>query len=119
MISPDPAGMLSESRCGWALSNSLGYQLVEWASGAAQPSQWWRLVVRARLIRKRHAGDLYSRDGVNVIGIPYDIYERGISDRENGPSIRGVAGQRRRVQCGEVFVAGGVGWELVVADGGW
>jgi hypothetical protein len=35
--------------------------------------------------RKRHAGDFYSRNSVNVMGSAYDIYERGSSDLENGP----------------------------------
>lgn len=40
--------------------------------------------------RKRHAGDLYSGDSVNFIGSAYDIYERGISDLENGPPRAGA-----------------------------
>jgi hypothetical protein len=39
---------------------------------------------------KRHAGDLYSGDSVNVVGSAYDIYERGISDFENGPPRAGA-----------------------------
>jgi hypothetical protein len=42
------------------------------------------------MYRKRQAGDIYSRDSVSVIGIPDDIYDRGISDFENGPPRAGA-----------------------------
>ena len=61
-----------------------------------------RSVRRQRLVGgKRHAGDLYSRDSVSVIGNPSDTYDRGISDFGNGPPgagahapgpVRGMAG---------------------------
>jgi hypothetical protein len=38
--------------------------------------------------RKRHAGELYSRDSVSVIGIPYDIYERGLGDLKTDREVR-------------------------------
>ncbi len=76
--------------CHWIRERYLRFYLGRYGSGSSVQLGCSFLNGPRVALGKRDAGDLYSGYSVSVIGIPYDIYERGISDFENGPPRTGA-----------------------------